>query len=853
MLPAKFSKEVLIGATDDSVVAVTVSIGSNSDIANQRYVSFTHNEFSREFFDSDQGQQMAVDMLEDGEEWKAAVDAGKTEKGKDDWNQERLDEGWEELIGDIHQVVDLYTRLESGGAGAGPAPEKYKILAISKKDLLFIHTEALKLHLKNLKEIDKYELVVLRAVLEKYPEFNDDQMEMYSTELSGPEDDGEDRKNPTGPFTATWPPQPPHESPPPPPINIPADWWDDEKRTVLAEREEEMMDLVVDKFWRGDPFITETVTTKGAHFGQHNDEGGYEWAKWEGEYTLGIGQYGPEDPSLPLGTILRTIEVNGVDTVYHVMYPIKVRTSPDQIVTVVDERLYLRSPFEEVTKHGAPGWLPDEAMMSLPTAIDKVHFTLRKTLMRGPEHYPILQRLRVSTFTHNGVEPEMTLEAVDSEGSRQSQYKSKDIPSAGFNFDRSMRKKDNRTLYIQLERAPSGGTSPALDTLGFHHRVGEELGRIFNVGLEPVVSELPYGPSKIGEIQERVDSIERDIRMLRVKEKDFNSSNSEVAARLGKQDEYDKLMRERDEQMWRGNPIKKLSADTVKMLQEKRGYRTESAYGSGVRRPSDVVRYEWYELDNQEDYPLDNMIEALNLPNNLTADEVFLRIEQDYDDKYEALWLAEKGECKELYCDPGEEPEEYKIPDGAIVLQDLGPDGALFLMPKLSHGSRENPGPRRVVTGADMKKRATLPKYLYHGTSMGNLKKVLEQGLLVHQMQSPYTVESGHEEDTNMNVSLANTVQDAVFFSLGAAGWGADQAIIEFDTTNMTEKIYPTILRRPLFGKKGRFEYKVYTMKGVPPEHISRVLIRSFSKPAGHLEVTEKWYTREQAMTLPSS
>ena len=164
---------------------------------------------------------------------------------------------------------------------------------------------------------------------------------------------------------------------------------------------------------------------------------------------------------------------------------------------------------------------------------------------------------------------------------------------------------------------------------------------------------------------------------------------------------------------------------------------------------------------------------------------------------------------------------------------------------------RGNPGERRVITKEDMRKRAKLPKLLYHGTSIQNMHKVLREGLLVHQPQSAYTVESQHQEDTNLNVSLANTVQDAVFFSLGAAGWGADQAIIEFDTTDMPEEKYPAILRRPLFGKTGRFEYKFYTMKGIPPERISRVLIRSFEKPAGRLEVVEKWYTREEALSLP--
>jgi hypothetical protein len=34
----------------------------------------------------------------------------------------------------------------------------------------------------------------------------------------------------------------------------------------------------------------------------------------------------------------------------------------------------------------------------------------------------------------------------------------------------------------------------------------------------------------------------------------------------------------------------------------------------------------------------------------------------------------------ENYCEPGEEPDEYKIPDSAVVISDLGDEGQLFLI-----------------------------------------------------------------------------------------------------------------------------------------------------------------------------
>jgi len=513
------------------------------------------------------------------------------------------------------------------------------------------------------------------------------------------------RGNPATPFTATWSSEPSHGSPGPP-IKIPTEWWDEDGRVIEAKHEEEFVDLLIDKFWRRDILNDEVVETNGAFWGEHNTEGGYEWAGWRGEYRLGIIQYG-DSASGPAAALRLSLRINAIDIASRI---VTIERIDDKLVPI--DRLFLRQSHEAVAK-GGQYFASKADEMPLAIAIDKEHFVLRKLILRGAKMYPILEWVEVSTMTQNGVDPEMKLVAVHPAGERISRLEPIDIPSSNFYYDDMIEK--GYGLYINLEGPPSTpSATPALDHLGYGARMNKELDRIFSSEIQVDVEELPIEQTAIAGIQERVDIIERDIRILRAKERDFDSSNSEVAARLGKQEEYDRLMRERDEAMWRGNPEK-----------------------------------------------------------------------------------------------------------------------------------------RRVVTKEDMRKRAKLPKLLYHGTSIQNMHKVLREGLLVHQPQSAYTVESEHQEDTNLNVSLANTIQDAVFFSLGAAGWGADQAIIEFDTTNMTEEQYPAILRRPLFGKTGRFEYKVYTMRGIPPEHISRVLIRSFGKPAGHLEVTEKWYTREEALSLP--
>lgn len=82
-----------------------------------------------------------------------------------------------------------------------------------------------------------------------------------------------------------------------------------------------------------------------------------------------------------------------------------------------------------------------------------------------------------------------------------------------------------------------------------------EYERIFRIPITAEeLSEIPMVESKLENIQAMIDGIERDIRQLRAKERDFTSSNIEMARRLGKQYEYEELLRQRDEHMWRENP-----------------------------------------------------------------------------------------------------------------------------------------------------------------------------------------------------------------------------------------------------------------------------------------------------------
>ena len=82
-----------------------------------------------------------------------------------------------------------------------------------------------------------------------------------------------------------------------------------------------------------------------------------------------------------------------------------------------------------------------------------------------------------------------------------------------------------------------------------------EYNRVFRRPIEAEeVPEIRTSETKLDKLQAAIDDIERDIRQLRAKEHDFTSTNIEMARRVGKQNEYEELLRQRDEHMWRENP-----------------------------------------------------------------------------------------------------------------------------------------------------------------------------------------------------------------------------------------------------------------------------------------------------------
>ena len=113
-----------------------------------------------------------------------------------------------------------------------------------------------------------------------------------------------------------------------------------------------------------------------------------------------------------------------------------------------------------------------------------------------------------------------------------------------------------------------------------------EYDRLFRPAIEKaVVKELPVAETKLNKVQVMIDAIEIDIRALRAKERDFTSTNIEMARRVGKVNEYEELLKQRDEAMWRENPepIYKTAVTALFDREKNMNYGMQMAWGSGVR------------------------------------------------------------------------------------------------------------------------------------------------------------------------------------------------------------------------------------------------------------------------------
>ena len=125
-------------------------------------------------------------------------------------------------------------------------------------------------------------------------------------------------------------------------------------------------------------------------------------------------------------------------------------------------------------------------------------------------------------------------------------------------------------------------------------------------------------------------------------------------------------------------------------------YRTESAFGSGIRDLRDVIQFEIEELQNTDipDTLLDNFkmtkeqenilrtsYETDNIDYDRLVDTCLDIVHRKYPNAKYALWLADKDAVKDYYGGKDEDIDAYEIENDEPI-SDLGYEGKLFVYSK---------------------------------------------------------------------------------------------------------------------------------------------------------------------------
>ena len=128
-----------------------------------------------------------------------------------------------------------------------------------------------------------------------------------------------------------------------------------------------------------------------------------------------------------------------------------------------------------------------------------------------------------------------------------------------------------------------------------------------------------------------------------------------------------------------------LSEQARNLLTERRGYRSEDAYGEGYRNFRDVITHEVKELGNIGG--LKEMATRLNLRPSSSLPIVLQEIENRFGNDAKVIWLTTLEGVKQYtdHPDTMESVDVYRIPEGAFILNDLGSDGQLFVMTALDY------------------------------------------------------------------------------------------------------------------------------------------------------------------------
>jgi hypothetical protein len=120
-----------------------------------------------------------IQYLEDGENWKMAVESGSTVMGMDDWNEEVLNiDGWQHVLGDIYEIGDdKYCRLGGGGQiDMHNDMKEWQKLLITQEELTKIKEAWKKIHCLDYKDMKKGEKKLadeVKEIFKKYKEFDE--------------------------------------------------------------------------------------------------------------------------------------------------------------------------------------------------------------------------------------------------------------------------------------------------------------------------------------------------------------------------------------------------------------------------------------------------------------------------------------------------------------------------------------------------------------------------------------------------------------------------------------------------------------------------------------------------------
>lgn len=137
--------------------------------------------------------------------------------------------------------------------------------------------------------------------------------------------------------------------------------------------------------------------------------------------------------------------------------------------------------------------------------------------------------------------------------------------------------------------------------------------------------------------------------------------------------------------------INKLSKETQEMLNDGYGFRNDTLYGSGVEEIQKIIEFETIELENtdifetcEELYGIDYETIDLNNPEsvkNAVKKTIKFIFEHFNAEVLYGKWLAPEKSIIQYY-EGDEDISKYIIPDDAIIISDLGEQGALFVSAK---------------------------------------------------------------------------------------------------------------------------------------------------------------------------